>query len=718
LPTEAQWEYACRAGSTGRWCSGDNETELDAYGWHKTNSEERLHLGGQKKPNAWGLYDMHGNVFEFCADWYDKDYYKTSPENDPLGPLSGSERVVRGGEFGNLATDCRCASRGHLAPTGNPGHPGFRVCLVLADTATERPKMSRSTSAAQPSGGSTANKASPAVVSPDSQSPIPLPAVGSLVGADGKWQLPPGAPPPAIAPFDAQKAKEHQEGWAKHLGVPVEMSNLVGMKLVLIPPGEFTMGEGDGAHKVRITKAFYLGKYEVTQEEWEKLLGKENNPSQLKGPKNPVEQVSWDDCQVFLKKLSEKCGLPEGSYRLPTEAQWEYACRAGSTSGWFFGENEQGLDEYAWYDKNSEKKTHPVGQKKPNAWGLYDICGNVWEWCADWHDENYYKVSPHNDPPGPTSGSHRVRRGGSWLHHAGDCRSALRDRGEPGDRGNNLGFRVSLVLPDTVAERAKMSRTSDAVQLPDGAKDPAFKRWMKDVAALPAEKQVEAVAKKLQELNPGFDGKVTDANGRGTPLIENGVVKGLGFSTDNVIDISPVRALAGLKSLQCDGSGVGKGKLAALSPLKGMLLAELACGETQVSDLSPLIAMPLTRLECGYTQVSDLSPLNGMPLTDLACFGTRVSDLSPLHGMPLAVLACDDTRVSDLSPLKETNLTTVFFTPKNITSGLEGLRARHVEPLARSRRSARPSRDRPSWPAATSARVHFHLGVPRIGPCA
>jgi Leucine-rich repeat (LRR) protein len=196
------------------------------------------------------------------------------------------------------------------------------------------------------------------------------------------------------------------------------------------------------------------------------------------------------------------------------------------------------------------------------------------------------------------------------------------------------------------------------------------------------------------------------------------VVKGLGFSTDNVIDISPVRALAGLKSLQCDGSGVGKGKLAALSPLKGMLLAELACGETQVSDLSPLIAMPLTRLECGYTQVSDLSPLNGMPLTDLACFGTRVSDLSPLHGMPLAVLACDDTRVSDLSPLKETNLTTVFFTPKNITSGLEGLRARHVEPLARSRRSARPSRDRPSWPAATSARVHFHLGVPRIGPCA
>jgi hypothetical protein len=141
------------------------------------------------------------------------------------------------------------------------------------------------------------------------------------------------SPPPAIAPFDAAKAKEHQAAWARQLGFPVEMTNSIGMKLVLIPPGEFTMGGGGGAHKVTITKAFCLGKYEVTQEEWEAVMGRGNNPSSFKGPKNPVEQVSWEDCQFFLKKLGEKCGAAEGSYRLPTEAQWEYACRAGSTGG-------------------------------------------------------------------------------------------------------------------------------------------------------------------------------------------------------------------------------------------------------------------------------------------------------------------------------------------------------------------------------------------------
>ena len=128
---------------------------------------------------------------------------------------------------------------------------------------------------------------------------------------------------------------------------------------------------------------------------------------------------------MFLNKLSEKSGLPEGSYRLPTEAQWEYACRAGSTASGSLATARRRLDDYAWYKKNSEKKTHPVGQKKANGWGLYDVHGNVWEWCADWYDKDYYKVSPLNDPPGPPlRGSHRVLRGGSWSDPAGSCRSA------------------------------------------------------------------------------------------------------------------------------------------------------------------------------------------------------------------------------------------------------------------------------------------------------
>ncbi|MGD0898575.1 MAG: SUMF1/EgtB/PvdO family nonheme iron enzyme [Thermoguttaceae bacterium] len=255
----------------------------------------------------------------------------------------------------------------------------------------------------------------------------------------------------AVAPFDPEKAKEHQAAWAKYLGVPVEMTNSIGMKLVLIPPGEFMMGEGGDAHKVKITKPFYLGKYEVTQEEWLALtIG---NPSRFKGPKNPVQSVSWHDCQAYLKKVSEKCGLPEGSYRLPTEAEWEYACRAGSTSGWFFGNSELGLDEYGWYGTNSEKKAHPVGQKKANAWGLYDVCGNVQEWCADWYDKDYYKVSPPDDPAGPSSGSRRVNRGGSSNYGGERCRSARRNSDGPGYRDSNLGLRAALVLAEKPDER-------------------------------------------------------------------------------------------------------------------------------------------------------------------------------------------------------------------------------------------------------------------------
>jgi serine/threonine protein kinase len=179
---------------------------------------------------------------------------------------------------------------------------------------------------------------------------------------------------------------------------------------------------------------------------------------------------------------------------------------------------------------------------------------------------------------------------------------------------------------------------------------PGFDQWVKEVAAMPAEQQVEAVSKKLVELNPGFDGKVT-------PTIEGGVVTGLNFLTDNVTDISPVRALVGLKGLVCGGSEPGKGKLADLMPLKGVRLADLSFFNTQVGDISPLRGMPFTKLYCNATPVADLSPLQGMPLTELGCNTTNVSDLSPLQGMKLTSLTCNLTRVSDLSPLKGMQLT-------------------------------------------------------------
>ena len=176
-------------------------------------------------------------------------------------------------------------------------------------------------------------------------------------------------------------------------------------------------------------------------------MGKDNNLSQFKGSKNPVEHVSWEDCQIFLKRLTEKAG-GGGSYCLPTEAQWEYACRAGSTGGYCFGSSELALDDYAWDEKNSDEKTHPVGQKTPNAWGFYDIHGNVWQWCQDWYGHEYYATSPAEDPPGPLAGTHRVTRGGSWDGPQCNCRSSYRGNGSPGGRQSNVGFRVCMVLPD------------------------------------------------------------------------------------------------------------------------------------------------------------------------------------------------------------------------------------------------------------------------------
>jgi formylglycine-generating enzyme required for sulfatase activity len=230
-------------------------------------------------------------------------------------------------------------------------------------------------------------------------------------------------------------------------------TNSIGMEFVLIPAGEFMMGAGatdeyppdheKPQHKVTISKDFYLGKYEVTQEQWEAVMG--NNPSEVKGSTNPVENVSWDDVQVFINSLNRKEGHKR--YRLSTEAEWEYAARAGSTSIYSFGDDEKQLGDYAWYRGNSSKtysESYPVGQKQPNDWGLFDMHGNVWEWVQDRYGTDYYSQSPSIDPTGPTSGPYRVIRGGSWSYNARDARSANRRSASPGYRNFSLGFRLAL----------------------------------------------------------------------------------------------------------------------------------------------------------------------------------------------------------------------------------------------------------------------------------
>ena len=215
----------------------------------------------------------------------------------------------------------------------------------------------------------------------------------------------------------------------------LDLGSAVTMKMVLIPAGKFMMGEEKDQHEVTISKPFYVGVTEVTQAQYEAVMGM--NPSTFKGAMNPVDTVSWKDAAEFCEKLSEKT---HRTVRLLTEAEWEYACRAGSTTRYCFGDADAGLGDYAWYGANSGNTTHPAGEKKPNAWGLFDMHGNVWEWCADWCGG--YPKGAVTDPQCLASGMFRVMRGGAWNLNPGDCLAANRSSSTPGSRSNVYGFRV------------------------------------------------------------------------------------------------------------------------------------------------------------------------------------------------------------------------------------------------------------------------------------
>lgn len=236
---------------------------------------------------------------------------------------------------------------------------------------------------------------------------------------------------------------------------PKHYTNSLGMKFVWIPPGTFMMGSpkeeilrlrNETQHKVTLTKGFYMGVYAVTQEQWQEVMG--NNPSQHQGEKNlPVDAVSWVDCQHFIKKLRES-EKDEKAYRLPTEAEWEYACRAGTTTPFHFGDTIS--TEQANYNGNFvygngkkgifRQKTIPVGSFHANAWGLHDMHGNVWQWCQDWLGD--YAENDVTDPQGPSKGEERVMRGGSWVVAPNLCRSAFRGSTPPPCRYADDGFRL------------------------------------------------------------------------------------------------------------------------------------------------------------------------------------------------------------------------------------------------------------------------------------
>ena len=205
--------------------------------------------------------------------------------------------------------------------------------------------------------------------------------------------------------------------------------------MVWVEGGTFRMGSNEGdndekpVHTVTV-RGFWMGKYEVTQAEYSRVMG--TNPSKFKCDDCPVENVSWDDAVEYTRRIGG---------RLPTEAEWEYAARGGNKSRGYKYSGSDNLDEVGWYENNSGRRTHPVGQKQPNELGLYDMSGNVWEWCEDWYDQGYYAKSPRDNPTGPSYGSLRVLRGGSWYDNVDDCRLTNRSRNSPDDRDHLIGFR-------------------------------------------------------------------------------------------------------------------------------------------------------------------------------------------------------------------------------------------------------------------------------------
>ncbi|MBN8624805.1 MAG: SUMF1/EgtB/PvdO family nonheme iron enzyme [Planctomycetes bacterium] len=589
-------------------------------------------------------------------------------------------------------------------------------------------------------------------------------------------------------------------------------------------------------HRVRITKPFRLCAHELTIGQFAKFVeqakyktqaeefGGNSSTTKLEEARpdrltqtwrtpgltataitddSPVTQVSWNDAVAFCNWLSgqeklDLCYLRDGDtwtllpkangYRLPTEAEWEYACRAGTATQFWFGDDWRDHDKYGWSKANSGGGPRPVGLKPANPFDLYDMHGNVWEWCHDGYDGKWYEKSPSDDPLGLGESLLRVDRGGSWGFMPTNSRSSFRSNISPSHRFNGRGFRPVLgalgVSSSTASVTPQPAVAQEVIYLDDLAEtssygsflawagtqpfvrawkegvfrgtgeppahglilhprkddvgrivydlggrytsfkatvrcghnrsaplfievvgddrslirsvnlttvkeagfplvvdvrgvrelkivvdalrvttasplamidpqltpldgslntaspsasaklfmhDPAFPQWMEDVQTMSAEQQIEAVSKKLMELNPGFDGAIQNPYGGKNPRIENGEVVAVWVQCDHVQDISPVRVFSGLKNLSCWSSSPTISKLSDISPLQGLQLRQFNGSYTKISDLTPFQEMPLEILDLRETRIRNLSSLRGMPLRNLSIQLTKIENLTPLE---------------------------------------------------------------------------------------
>jgi formylglycine-generating enzyme required for sulfatase activity len=445
LPTEAEWECACRAGGTGDYSYGSDPGSLAGYAWYSANSGGGTQPVGGKGANAFGLYDMHGNVQEWCADWYDAEYYSVSPSTNPPGPALGTLRVLRGGSWSDGAGDCRSASRSTDIPAGFAGTGGFRCASPVGGDETMRRPGTPSGPTSQTVGSDNGYGTSGTRSSLDD--PVEYRfnwgdgAYSATYWSESTWASHAWTAAGTYTVTVEARCRTHPAVTAVSAGLAVRIYNPPPAGMAFIPAGKFRMGSTYGypeelpVHEVTVG-AFYIDLQEVSFDEYDIFCAATSRVTPADNGwgrgSRPVINVTWADAKAYCDWDGK---------RLPTEAEWEYACRAGGTGDYCYGSDIGTLANYAWYNANSGAKTQAVGGKNANNFGLFDMYGNVREWCADWYDAGYYTVSPAADPPGPALGTTRVLRGGSWVIGANACRSASRGEGNPAVADANGGFR-------------------------------------------------------------------------------------------------------------------------------------------------------------------------------------------------------------------------------------------------------------------------------------